>query len=812
MPQMKESYRAILLVFLSFVLSSCSGSSGGGAASNPGGSQSQVAIISSTTVSADSSVPASVVIRITEVVSPVGSGTLSATIQIATSQSRDSFVLAVDASGKIWLASVTSTGTTNLSAESTALALVRMAIGALPSGLTASQANEAIRATAEFPALVSLIQAAFGATQAPLDSGPVVQSMATAVRQAMNTLSAILAPRASGAPGVAAFASTPVDPARLPAFNILSNFAGLFSVYVQGAGSGGSVNVVNASPIVWSAHSLDETGRLIPAPPREGITVLNGSVLLEANSVVRSLLDKVHPWLGPQAVNLPGNSGKGLDLVVEQTSASRRDNLSQIVTEAVASVLPIVAGDCLGGAAGALIGAGSLDEFARATSFDFFRDAMNPTVLANDDEFGNIISTCAPNLHPSGYELGRFGLLVGKALTGLAAVQAFDDAATLAAKVVMTATHWNTHRDVAVCMGETGIFRTPSIQNCITEFRFESPAPILVPNARFTPGITALAAGDVPTGLPIGVTHSSSDAAQAVLTVLTPQTGELVASGPGSAVITVRDPFTNASGQYHVTVVRPVIRPGVVRMGVGQAMSLSLTDASGNLVITDGSGLTWTLENETRGTSSTEPVAVLGPFSGGATNTATIYARAPGRITATVRIPASSAFPITTAEVEVLAAPLNVCELDVPSYAPSGCELPRLIARNPYTPIPSEQPIAFSELVTFSSGTCGGTDEYFQISPRGSNWRTRMPEPYSSIWTGASFITIDLLRTFQSPGCCPNLTQISLETTGPGLISMPVFFRADEYEWNGVTSVFVSLIKVANFTCTFRQESATSGP
>jgi hypothetical protein len=613
-----------------------------------------VATISSTTVSAESSVPATVVNGITEVVSPIGSGSLSSSIQIATSQSRDSFVLALDATGRIWLAAVTSTGTTNLNAESTALALVRMAIGALPSGITASQANQAIRNTAEFPALVSLIQAALDATQAPLDSGPVVQSMATTVRQAMNTLSAILTPRASGALAVAAFASTPVDPARLPAFNILSNFAGLFSVYVQGVGSGGSVNVVNASPIVWSAHSLNETGTLIPAPATE-----DGKVLLDANSVVRSLLDKVHPWLGPPAVNLPGNSGKGLDLVVEQTVASRQENLSTILEETFIAVVPLSLGNgCVAGLAEAMLTAESLREFASGASIDFFRDALVSLGGGADDDLEGIIATCVPSLLPKTREVGRFARLVAKSLIGLAAVQAFDDAATLMAKVVLTATHWNTHRDVAVCMGAVGLFGTPEIQNCVKKFQFENPAPILVPNARFTPGITALAAGDVPTGLPIGVTHISSDMAQAVVTVLTPQdgtpqTGKLVANEVGSTTITVRDPFTGTEGNYPVTVALPVVKPEVVKMGVGQAMSLSLMDSAGNLVITDGSGLTWTLENETRETSSTEPVAILGPFSGGATNIANIYARAPGRVTVTVKIPAISVSPITTAEIEV---------------------------------------------------------------------------------------------------------------------------------------------------------------
>lgn len=432
-------------------------------------------------------------------------------------------MLALDATGKIRLASVTSIGTTVLSAESTAVALVRMAIGALPSGIAASQANQAIRAAAEFSSLVALIQGALNSDLPPLDSGAVVQSVATTVRQAMSAVSAVLAP-APAAPAALAYASPSVN--KLP-FNIISNVASLFSVYVNSAGSGGSVNVVNAMPIAWSAHSLDETGTLIPAPAPSP----DGKVLLDANTVVSSLLDKVHPWLGPSSINLPGNNGKGLDIKLEQTRASHRENLSEILKGAVAAALPIVGNECLEGVAEALMSADSLDAFAQEATIDLFKDALISDVIASETDLGGIISKCAPNLAPKAKELGRFARLLAKTLTALSTVQAFDDAATLADKVVLTATHWNTPPTaVAVCMAQSSFLGTPEIQNCAAQFTFDRNAPILVPNARFTQKVTALTSGGTPTGLPIGVTHTSDDAAQAVIT-LNAQSGEVIANG-----------------------------------------------------------------------------------------------------------------------------------------------------------------------------------------------------------------------------------------------------------------------------------------
>lgn len=709
---MNHMCRTILPGVMMLLVAACGG--GGETSGGPNGSTPPVVNLASTTVTVDGSVPLPVANVIAEVMSPVDSGQLSSSIQIVTTGGHDSFVLALDAAGKIRLAAMSSGGLTTLNADSTALALVRMAIGTLPPGITASQVNQTIQSTAEFPALMTLIQGALDTTQSPFDSGPVVQSLATTVRQAMGAIVALVAPASvTSAPSVLAFASPSVT-TPLP-FKIVSNIASLFSVYIFSTGSGGSVNVVNASPIVWSAHSLDETGRVIPSSSTE-----DGKALLGSNTVARSLLDRVHPWLGPPAVNLPGNSGKGLDIVVEQTTLSHKKNLEEILQSAFATVVPINLGnECLNSVAKALHTAGSLDDLAKSTTFDAVKDALLSARDGDNAELEGVIARCIPSLSPKRTEVGRFARLVTKTLVRLAGVQAFDDAATLVAKVVLTATNWNIPpKAVAVCMAESGLSSTPSIQNCAAEFMFENATPILAPNARFTPRITALTSGGVPTGLPIGITYVSSDSVQAVVTVVTPpnggrQTGELVANGVGSATITARDPFTNTSGQYTATVVRPRITPGVVRMGVGQSMTLSLTDANNQLVITDGSGIRWTSSDETR--------VALGPFSSGSTNTATIIARAPGRVTITVTNPVLLS-PIT-AEVEVTATPVNVCEPDVPTYAPSGCEWPRIVAKNPFTPLQAEQAVPISELLEYRPGTCSQiTQMQFALPLRDPTW------------------------------------------------------------------------------------------
>ena len=111
-----------------------------------------------TTVTVDPAVPVALQQIITEVISPLGSGVLGGTLQIYKSVAGgDSMILALDASGNIAMGALATTNPTVLTADSTALAFVRLAFGVLPQGVTASQFASSIRATSAFSDLVTLI-------------------------------------------------------------------------------------------------------------------------------------------------------------------------------------------------------------------------------------------------------------------------------------------------------------------------------------------------------------------------------------------------------------------------------------------------------------------------------------------------------------------------------------------------------------------------------------------------------------------------------------------------------------------------------
>ncbi|CUS38975.1 hypothetical protein COMA1_60184 [Candidatus Nitrospira nitrosa] len=66
---------------------------------------------------------------------------------------------------------------------------------------------------------------------------------------------------------------------------------------------------------------------------------------------------------------------------------------------------------------------------------------------------------------------------------------------------------------------------------------------------------------------------------------------------------------------------------------------------------------------------------------------------------------------------------LNVCEPDVPTFAPSGCEWPRIVAKNPFTPLQAGQAVPISELLEYRPGTCSQlTQMLFGIPLRNPEW------------------------------------------------------------------------------------------
>jgi hypothetical protein len=147
------------------------------------------------TVTIDSAAPSSVIEKITSVVSPFDGQKLGIPIYVPFSAGGgESMVFAVDANNNVLLAALATTTSIKLSAQTTALALVRLSMGPLPTTASENQLDAAISAADGFPDLVSQISAALASNTPPSASTLVAASMVGVVNQIPAALAATLAP------------------------------------------------------------------------------------------------------------------------------------------------------------------------------------------------------------------------------------------------------------------------------------------------------------------------------------------------------------------------------------------------------------------------------------------------------------------------------------------------------------------------------------------------------------------------------------------------------------------------------------------
>ena len=145
--RMRHAASRVAGCLLALWLVGCGGGGGGG-----GGTTPPPAVVSN--VRAADSVPQVGQALITEVVAPTANAPFGAPVPLtAAAAGADQPVLALDRAGHIVLAAMATGTVAAMDADSTALALVRLAYGALPSDRSAAAFNADIRATASFVAL-----------------------------------------------------------------------------------------------------------------------------------------------------------------------------------------------------------------------------------------------------------------------------------------------------------------------------------------------------------------------------------------------------------------------------------------------------------------------------------------------------------------------------------------------------------------------------------------------------------------------------------------------------------------------------------
>jgi len=136
------------------------------------------------------SIPASVSRLVVNVISPLGKAPIGSPVVVPPiDPGNEAWLFAADSSDNIILASMLSSngqGKT-FTVTSTAVALTRLSLGSLPSGVDAVKMDTAIKSAPEFSNLVSLINKAFAAGSPPASYPGVALSLTTVLGQALPT-------------------------------------------------------------------------------------------------------------------------------------------------------------------------------------------------------------------------------------------------------------------------------------------------------------------------------------------------------------------------------------------------------------------------------------------------------------------------------------------------------------------------------------------------------------------------------------------------------------------------------------------------
>jgi hypothetical protein len=544
-------------------------------------------IVAQATVAIDSSVPSSAIDNISGIASPVDAQKLGVSLYVPYGAGGgESMVVAVDSSNNIVLASLLTTTSVSLSAGSTALALTRLEIGALPSTAVAGQLNAAIQATSEFPNLVAVISAALNANKSPVTSGAVYSSIGTVLTQLPETVvTALQSLKSASEHAQAGPVASPSVTTSLP--YELVNFSTKLSqtVAVTGAeAETGYVQVSNSTLIAWSLASATTSGQKLCLPntapsannPDCSVVVPQTDLLHDLGTVVAS-----------NAIStgtVAGDGGGSFNLILEQNYLSHYTNVLQIGLDLVGTIEFFSSGEespslksCLKSFAETLLPAEKVATLA-----------ANPTAAALesyfDDELSSVslvktILACGSALFPSSsagswnFAQAVTAFAFGLSNFALNAVSGAATAAGLPAEIYWTVSYWPYGKDTfGVCEAQSPP-PTLVISNCAQSFAFAPATAILVPGSSFTTGVgMPLTGGVTPTLsaylgaagsggttlVPPDLIYSSPQDGSAI--DLNAQTGTvdaialLAGQTTAQAIVTVTETSTGISASYTVNV------------------------------------------------------------------------------------------------------------------------------------------------------------------------------------------------------------------------------------------------------------------
>jgi hypothetical protein len=567
-----------------------------------------------TSVTIDSAVPKSVAGTVTNVLSPNDSSSSVDSVTISTGGvNGESVVIATDSNNKILLAAFTSSDTTTLSVESTALALVRFAIGQVPPGMTAAQLNDAIRAAADYGPLQTQIGLALAAGT-PLAATPAVaQELSTVLSQVARSIGAPVSANAGGgkiptniAPALVAIPQV-LPP--LPVTVVQDALLHLLPIQITDTDALGQVYVRNSMPIEWRARSYD---------------AISGAEMTSPSSPFK-LKPNTGTWV-------PGTGGQNFNLSIEQDVITQRDTLTNIIVDALRFELQFFPDSCADTVLRSSVEA-YIDLLAALPSDATTLKEFIKGYFTLDTAKG-VLSECLKRATTS-----AFLSAVITFLDDVALIQGVASAAFLAAEIEYALKFWGDPAHmVGVCFDNT-----KKIANCAASFTFAPSNLVAAIGADLTTATTMTAMDNhnppSPTGIPAWLIYAKTDTGGVI--GLNTATGVATATGIGSGSVTVKDPSTDAKGTYSVSVVDPVLCPNPIdidlQTGTTTSVLVTLSDSSipncGGEAVFAAPNTIWSVSDPTVASLS---LSLLTKCPHGAASCGAVSGLTPGQTTLTV--------------------------------------------------------------------------------------------------------------------------------------------------------------------------------
>lgn len=509
----------------------------------------------------------------------------------------ESIVLALDENSHIRMAGFAEGNTpSTLSTESTAMALVRLAIDT-PGGASRKTLNGRIKETASFPQLVEYIKSSLEKGESPQTSADVMKTVLLVVRETISDSIDGAAPGKS----YASLKSLSLDNVVKSPYPFL---------VVPNANALGSVNlstdrrISNSMPIAWSVSSRDHEGNEIAVDEK------TKHQILEAASPLSRLASGVSDWgtagaiadfVFSNAVTAPDDKGKSFTLVVEQTSETNIINLEDIIISVAREVIPYAESeDCYKTLAEHFIPADKLSLLAGAPTMDNFMNFLGSTAVMEplktavlNPKSNDFSQHCLKSVQPDLFQASakfleaRIAFLIPLSK----AVEKAVSYSSIAEKMWMTGRYWDDSFSYTVCMSKPGVLQGGQVTNCAV--RFEVPGNVVMtPGAQYYPDIKAFDAGNNQTLLPASLRVLSAQPDKLSVDANGQLTALTVGAPPAIAAeikLTASDTTTGkTSDPVSVFVVAPRFNKSEVTLKKGGSVMLKLKDSEGREITHNG--------------------------------------------------------------------------------------------------------------------------------------------------------------------------------------------------------------------------------